>query len=77
MYESRKGAGEISRSTSLAGPSVLVNAISTKTSCKLSMIHFDFSLPGLYNIGLDLTKPVFGVSDKGRLKPVSSATETS
>ena len=26
---------------------------------------------------LDATKPVFGVSDKVRLKPVSSATETS
>ena len=24
-----------------------------------------------------MTKPVFGVSEKGRLKPVSSATETS
>ena len=28
-------------------------------------------------LGLDATKPVFGVSDKARLKPVSSATETS
>ena len=28
-------------------------------------------------MGLNETKPVFGVSDKGRLKPVSSATETS
>ena len=28
-------------------------------------------------MGLAATKPVFGVSDKGRLKPVSSATETS
>ena len=28
-------------------------------------------------MGFDATKPVFGVSDKGRLKPVSSATETS
>ena len=28
-------------------------------------------------MGLDVTKPVFGVSDKARLKPVSSATETS
>ena len=27
--------------------------------------------------GLRQTKPVFGVSDKARLKPVSSATETS
>ena len=26
-------------------------------------------------MGLDATKPVFGVSDKVRLKPVSSATE--
>ena len=35
-----------------------------------------------YNIsqakmGLDATKPVFGVSDKASFKPVSSATETS
>ena len=29
------------------------------------------------NMGLDVTKPVFGVSDKTRLKPVFSATETS
>ena len=28
-------------------------------------------------MGLKATKPVFGVSDKARLKPVSSATETS
>ena len=28
-------------------------------------------------MGLDTTKPVFGVSDKARIKPVSSATETS
>ena len=27
-------------------------------------------------LGLHGTKPVFGVSNKGRLKPVSSATET-
>ena len=27
-------------------------------------------------MGLGITKPVFGVSDKVRLKPVSSATET-
>ena len=29
------------------------------------------------NMGRDVTKPVFGVSDKARRKPVSSATETS
>ena len=28
-------------------------------------------------MGLGATKPVFGVSDKARLKPVSSATQTS
>ena len=28
-------------------------------------------------LGLDLTKPIFWVSDKSKLKPVSSATETS
>ena len=27
-----------------------------------------------YHMGLDATNPVFGVSDKARLKPVSSAT---
>ena len=33
----------------------------------------------MYNgyMGLDATKPVFGVSDKVRLEQVSSATETS
>ena len=29
------------------------------------------------NMGLDATKPVFGVSDNARLKPVFTATETS
>ena len=33
-------------------------------------------VPSLY-LGLDGTNPVFGVSDKARLKPVSPATETS
>ena len=32
---------------------------------------------GHYNMGLVARKPVFGVSDKARLKPVSSTTETS
>ena len=27
-------------------------------------------------MGLDVTNPLFGVSDKARLKPVSSATQT-
>ena len=31
----------------------------------------------LNNMGLVARKPVFGVSDKERFKPVSSATETS
>ena len=31
----------------------------------------------LVYLGLVATKPVFGVSDKARLKPVPSATETS
>ena len=30
-----------------------------------------------HQMGLDATQPVFGVSDKARLKPVCSATETS
>ena len=29
-----------------------------------------------HEMGLDTTKPVFGVFDNARLKPVSSATET-
>ena len=28
-------------------------------------------------MGFDVTKPVFGLSDKARLKPISSGTETS
>ena len=32
---------------------------------------------GRYKMGLDATKPVLGVSKKARLKPVSSATDTS
>ena len=35
------------------------------------------SLFYLIDMGLNRTKPVFGVSDKARRKPVSSATETS
>ena len=31
----------------------------------------------LCHIGFDMTKPVFGVSNKARLKPVSSASEAS
>ena len=31
----------------------------------------------ILHMGRDATKPVFGVSDIARLKPVSSATETS
>ena len=30
-----------------------------------------------YVMGLDVTKPIFGVSDEGRFKPACSATETS
>ena len=30
----------------------------------------------LNNMGLDVTKPVFGVSDKMRFKPACSATQT-
>ena len=33
--------------------------------------------PPTHHLGLVVTKPVFGVSEKARLKPVSSATETS
>ena len=35
------------------------------------------ALRAILYIGLDATKPVFGVSDKASFKPVSSATETS
>ena len=30
-----------------------------------------------FHLGLHMRKPVFGVSEKARLKPISSATETS
>ena len=33
-------------------------------------------IPVLSKMGRDARKPVFGVSDKARFKPVSSATET-
>ena len=36
----------------------------------------EFSKQDIDHMGRDLTKPVFGVSDKAGLKPVSSATET-
>ena len=32
---------------------------------------------GRYYMGLNVTRPVFRISDKARLKPVSSAIETS
>ena len=38
-----------------------------------SGLHYTF----LDYMGLDVTKPVFGVSDKARLKPVSSTTGSS
>ena len=34
-------------------------------------------LSPIFQMGLDTTKHVFGVSDKARLKPACSATETS
>ena len=37
------------------------------------LLHLD----SVHYLGLVLTKPVFGVSENARLKPVSSATETS
>ena len=37
----------------------------------------DICPPGQDDMGLDATKPVFGVPDKKRLKSVSSARETS
>ena len=33
--------------------------------------------PSFLNLGRDARKPVFGVSDKAKLKPFSLATETS
>ena len=68
-------------------PSTHDNAIRTKLSCvgpngDLIATHAgskcagESHLHGL-NLGLDATKPVFGVSEKVRLKSVSSATETS
>ena len=48
----------------LPEPILLTDAIRTKARA-------------LAHMGLDATKPVFGVSDKARLKPVSLATETS
>ena len=43
----------------------------------MSMCSYQVKYGTKPNMGLDVTKPVFGVSDKSRLKPVSSATETS
>ena len=43
-----------------------------------ALYHWAIALPSfLYYMDLDATKHVFGVSEKARLKPVSSATETS
>ena len=33
--------------------------------------------PFIYDLGIDVTKPVIGASHKAKLKPFSSATETS
>ena len=35
------------------------------------------AMVAIYDMGRHARKPVFGVSDKARLKPLSSATETS
>ena len=40
-----------------------------------TLIFFIWPYHSYYDMGLDTTKPVFGVSDKARLKPLSSATE--
>ena len=41
----------------------------------MSCIKIDITLSLVY-LGLDATKPVFGASDKAKLKSVYSATET-
>ena len=41
--------------------------------CTTIYVHIYYK----YHTGLNATKPVFGVSDKARLKPISPATETS
>ena len=43
----------------------------------LKMSKHQLTVKWWQNMGFDVTKPIFGVSDKARLKPVSSATDTS
>ena len=48
--------------------------VSIFTKC---LIYCTCTLAKLSLVGLEATKPVFGDSDKTRLKPISSATKTS
>ena len=40
------------------------------------MLIMQINITVLYHMGLDATKPAFGVTNKARIKPVSPATET-
>ena len=57
-------------------PDILAGLIWVQTACKG---YQQMTLVGkeLYNMGCNVRKPVFGVSDIARLKPACSATETS
>ena len=50
------------------------NVFSEARGLKFWFVH---ESSGIVYTVLNSTKPVFGVSDKARLKPVSSVTETS
>ena len=54
----------------------MISNIASKmaTTCQFGLADTDLVI---YHMGCDARKPVFGVSDKARLKPVSLATETS
>ena len=62
----------------LPGSCDAISLISTYAFIKTTVDSFvNSKYQELKNLGLVPTKPVFGVSDKVRFKPVSSTTETS
>ena len=53
---------------------LIFTLLGSKLDAKSQLLSF---ITVILYLGLVVTKPIFGVSDKAILKPVSSATETS
>ena len=61
-------------------PHIVLQQLPDNTEAKLffsrGTVDAKHFLKIFFHLGLDVSKPVFGVSDKARLKPACSATET-